>query len=74
LGLLTRSGALLASPLLAVIVVFALKVSGWIVYFMPGLNRMWGWGRLGFLWAFSRLVVEDAPMLELPVWGRVRRG
>jgi hypothetical protein len=65
---LALGGALLASPLVALFLVVTLKIMGWVFYLIPGANRVWGWGRIAFLWAFSRLVVEQAPQLELPVW------
>ena len=61
-------GAMLGSPLMALFTIFTLKVMGWAMYFVPGANRVWGWGRIAFLWAFSRLVVEAAPELEMPTW------
>ena len=61
-------GALLTSPVIALFTVFTLKVLGWAMYFVPGASRVWGWGRIAFLWAFSRLVVERTPDLEMPAW------
>lgn len=58
----------LASPVVALFSVFALRLMGWVIYFIPGPNRIWGWGRIAFLWVFSRLVVEEAPELEIPAW------
>jgi hypothetical protein len=71
-NLLTLVGGLLFSPIAALIAVFALKVTGWVVYFIPGPNKAWGWARIAFLWAFSRLILEEAPELEVPSWSTHR--
>lgn len=58
----------LVSPLVAVLICVALKITGWVLFFLPGTNSLLGWCRLGWLWTFSRLVVEPAPEIDLPLW------
>jgi len=60
--------ALLFSPVMALALWVLLKLTGWLFYFVPGVGRAWGWGRLMFIWLFSRAVVEPAPDIELPLW------
>lgn len=59
---------LLLSPLTALALWALLKLSGFTFYFIPGINKVWGYLRLGFRLAFSRVVVEEAPMIEMPLW------
>lgn len=61
---------LVLSPVAAVAVWILLKLSGWVFYFVPGMGKLWGWTRIIFLWAFSRVVVEAAPTIDMPAWGR----
>jgi hypothetical protein len=60
---------LAVSPAAAFAVWVLLKLTGWVFYFVPGLGRLWGWGRIIFLWTFSRLVVQAAPTIDMPAWG-----
>jgi|GEM_PF-6249365 len=60
--------ALLASPVTALALWVLFKLSSWIFYFIPGINKVWGYLRLGFKVVFSRLVVEEAPEVEMPLW------
>lgn len=57
------------SPIIAVVFWATLKSAGWVFYFLPGIGRVWGWGRIVFLWMFSKLVVQPAPGIDLPAWG-----
>jgi hypothetical protein len=63
---------LVLSPVTALGLWILLKLTGWVFYFMPGMGKLWGWGRLIFLWAFSRLVVQPAPTIDMPVWANTR--
>ena len=56
------------SPLIALVLWALIKLSGWTLYFVPGVNRIWGWSHIIFLRVFSKLVVERAPEIELPAW------
>ncbi len=58
----------LLSPFAALTFWAGLKLAGWVIYFIPKINVVWGWGRILFLMVFSRLVVERAPGLEIPAW------
>ena len=60
----------ITSPIMAVAIWALMKLTGWIFYFLPGIGQLWGWGRLMFLWAFSRLVVQQAPTIDIPAWSR----
>ncbi|HEV7658219.1 MAG TPA: hypothetical protein VGO55_00080 [Allosphingosinicella sp.] len=59
---------LMTSPITALALVVLLKLCGWVFYFVPGMGKLWGWGRVIFLRAFSRLVAQPAPVIELPAW------
>jgi hypothetical protein len=65
---LERLEFLLLSPFIAIIMLLFLKIFGVIVYFIPGPNRVFGWLRLLFFWTFSRLIVQQAPELDMPLW------
>jgi hypothetical protein len=60
--------ALLLSPLTALVLWLLSKLAGWVFYFIPGINKLWGYLRLAFKVFFSRLVVEEAPEFEIPLW------
>ena len=68
-----RIAMLLVSPALSIALVITLKIMGWVSYFIPGPDRLFGWSRVAFLWLFSRLVAEPAPELEMPLWLGSRR-
>lgn len=74
LGLGTGAAALaiLLSPMTALALWLLLKLTGWLFYFVPKIGPLWGWGRLLFLWLFSRLIVEPAPAIDLPAWHSYR--
>ncbi len=63
---------LIISPATAFALWVLLKLTGWVFYFIPGIGKFWGWGRIIFLWAFSRLVVQPAPTIDLPAWSARR--
>lgn len=64
----TRTLLALVSPLAAVAIWVLFKLTGWVLYLVPGLGKLWGWGRIAFLWAFSRLIVQPAPTIDIPAW------
>lgn len=66
----TSAGLLMivGSPLLAFGLWILLRMAGWLLYFVPGINKLWAWGRIAFLFMFSRFVVEAAPDVEIPAW------
>lgn len=57
-----------ASPLVSIGLLLLLKVVGWVFYFTPGMSKIWGWSRLTFYRLCSRLIVQPAPELEMPLW------
>lgn len=59
---------LVLSPAAAVGVWILLKLTGWVFYFVPGMGKLWGWGRIIFLWLFSRVVVQEPPEFDFPLW------
>ena len=59
----------LLSPVTALVFWVLFRIAGWIFYFVPGVGKLWGWGRIAFYWVFSRLVVQPAPVIDLPAWG-----
>lgn len=65
-----RLAVLLMSPLAAVFLLFSLKGAAWVIYLVPIslFGQTLGWGRIAFLRTFSRLVVEPAPDVEMPLW------
>lgn len=67
---ITGLAILLMSPLVAVFMLFSLKGAGWVIYLVPItlFSQTLGWARIAFLWTFSRLVVEPAPDIEMPLW------
>ena len=69
-NLITGLAMLLMSPLAAVFMLFTLKGAGWVIYLVPItlFSQVIGWGRIAFLWTFSRLVVEPPPDIEMPLW------
>ena len=69
-NMVEAAGYLLLSPLLALLMLFVLKGAGWLVFLtpVPIFGRTLGGMRLAFLWIFSRLVVEPAPSVEMPLW------
>jgi hypothetical protein len=68
-SVLAMLGLSVLSPIGALAIWVLLKLTGWVFYFVPGVGRLWGWGRIIFLWVFSRLVVQPAPTIDLPAWG-----
>lgn len=66
---LSRLFLAILSPMAAAAFWVLLKLTGWVLYFVPGIGKLWGWGRMIFLWAFSRVVVQPAPTIDLPAWG-----
>ena len=63
---------LIASPATALTLWVLIKLLGWIFYFIPAVGRFWGWGRLLFLTLFSRLIVQEPPGIDLPLWNSAR--
>lgn len=63
-----KLGIALLSPVGAVVFVITLKVLGAVSYFVPGINKVFGWSRLAFVWIFSRLIVEEVPEIDMPLW------
>jgi hypothetical protein len=64
--------AFVAAPITALALWILVKLTGWVFYFIPKVGPIWGWGRLIFLWSFSRMVVEQAPKIDLPLWHSAR--
>lgn len=71
-SLLSRLFLSALSPIAASAIWVLLKLTGWVFYFVPGMGRFWGWGRMIFLWTFSRWVVQPAPTIDIPAWGSTR--
>ena len=59
---------MLFSPAVAFMLWFLMKSVGIVFYFLPGMNWVWGYGRIIFLTIFSRLVAQEAPEIEMPAW------
>ena len=67
---LQHLATVLMSPLMALLLLWMLKITGWLSYMMPilPLGRAIAWSRIGFLFAFHRLIAEPTPGIEMPLW------
>jgi hypothetical protein len=65
---LDRALVLVASPVVAFFLHGGIVLAGWIAYFVPGSGVVFGVLRLVYLRLFSRLIVQEAPEVELPLW------
>jgi len=65
---LATAGMLLVSPIIAALLYAMFKAALAIVYFIPITNVVMGYLRLGYIWLFSRIIVQEAPEIVLPVW------
>lgn len=61
-------GMLMASTILAAGCYLILQFSLMILYFVPVTNIVIAYARIALLWIFSRLVVQEAPEIALPMW------
>ena len=64
---------IITSPLIAVFLYGAFALAALIGYFIPGMGILFGIIRLGYFRLFSRLIVQEAPEIELPLWRSDRR-
>lgn len=67
-GFVSKLLLLVLSPVAALAIWILLKLTGWAFYFVPGMGKLWGWGRIIFLWLFSRVVAQEAPKFDFPLW------
>lgn len=58
----------LASPIVAVVFAFSISITFWLASVLPGVGMAFGLIRLIYTALFSRLVVEEAPSLDAPLW------
>jgi hypothetical protein len=65
---LATAGMLVVSPILAAGFYVTLKGSLMILYFVPVTRVVVAYARLAWLWVFSRLIVQEAPEIALPMW------
>jgi hypothetical protein len=59
---------LVVSPIAAVMFCGMLQVMFWLAMLVPGVGMVPGLIRLIYATAFSRLIVEPAPDIEMPLW------
>jgi len=59
---------LITSPILAVFLYGGTVLAGWIAYFIPLTGFLFGVTRLCCLRLFCRLIVQQAPQVEIPLW------
>lgn len=67
-GLGDRVYLVLLSPIAAIMLWLTLKAVSLVLYFVPGVGMVWGLLRICFVRLFSRLIVQPAPTIVMPVW------
>jgi hypothetical protein len=68
-----KVGLLLVSPVAAAFYVALLRVILFALLFVPKIGPIFGWLRVLYYAAFSRLVCQPAPVITTPLWfGRSR--
>jgi hypothetical protein len=65
---LTIVGLLILSPALAIGFYLVKKAAFIVIYFVPVTNVIVAYLRIGFIFAFSRIIVQEAPEIAVPMW------
>lgn len=60
--------SLIVSPIVAIVSYAILKTLFVIIWFIPGLNVVFGSLRLLYIWIFCRIIVQESPIVEIPLW------
>jgi len=62
----------LTSPIVAIMLSLTLTLMFWIAALIPGAGVLFGWTRLIYSGVFCRLIVQEAPDVETPLWSSKR--